>query len=900
MKNKFPEISFRELVDTINSGVAIYEVKNDGLFGRDYIILDFNKTALELEGKSKDEVVGRSLFDLRPSIDEFGLIPIFRKVWKTGKPEFFPAKVYVDEEFSNWYENRIFRVSNNRIVAIYDDVTDSKNAEEALRKSESLFREVLNSIEKAIAIYEPVDDGRDFMFVEMNRSGERITHYRIEDVIGKRIADLFPGESGIGLIEKLRETWKTGNTTQIPLKQYEDNRITQWVENTIFKLPSGNVVAMFEDTFEQRQAESVLLENKNRHELAERIGRVGNWEYNIKTGKFWGSDGARIIYGFDPSQKDFSTDQVEILIPERERVHQALVDLIEHETPYNLEFEIVPLDSISPKTITSIARLIRDDNGYPLKVSGIIQDITERKQTENSLKTSEGMYRKLFNSIRDAILVTDTSRNIIDCNQAFFDLFGYSPKEILNKKTSCLYKNKTGYLKMGQAIANHTNDASSFLITNHYKKKDSTSFSGEASTFYLRDDNGNIKGFVELIRDVSNQILLEEQIRQSQKMEAIGQLAGGVAHDFNNLLTIINGYSDILLEGKKQGETDYEELQQIRQAGSRAGALTEQLLAFSRKQVLEPEILDVNLLLDGTKKMLRRIIGEDIDLVTRFDATLAAIKADPGQLDQIILNLAVNARDAMPRGGKLTIETNNILTDETTIGNFSNLLPGNQVLITITDNGSGMSKKTMNRIFEPFFTTKKAGKGTGMGLPMAYGIVKQSGGEIQVFSKTTEPGRGTSFKIYFPAVKDTASVRKKNTGPEISLEGNETILIVEDEDPVRKLIEHALRQYGYELMTASGGSEALKLIKSVAQPIHLLLTDVIMPGMSGRELADSMLEIHPDIQICFMSGYTDDAINHHGILDQDVHFIQKPFLPSKLTGKIREILDSGKTRNKGH
>ena len=401
MKNKFPETSFRELVDTITSGVAVYEVRNDGLSGKDYIILDFNRAALELEEKSKDEVVGKSLYDLRPNINEFGLIPVFREVWKTGKPGFYPARSYVDEKFSNWYENRIFRLSNNRIVAIYDDVTERKNAEEALKKSETLLREVINSMEKAIAIYEPVDDGRDFKFLEMNKFAERITHYRIEEVKGKRITQLFPGESSIGLIAQLKETWETGRTTQIPLKQYEDDRITQWVENTIFKLPSGNVVAMFEDTFEQRQAESVLRENKARHELAERIGCVGNWEYNIQTGKFWGSEGAKAIYGLDPLQKDFIPGQVESLIPERKRVHQALIDLIEHGTPYNLEFDIHPLGTKSPKTITSIARLIRDENGNPLKVSGIIQDITERKQTENALKASEEKYRKLFSSIRD-------------------------------------------------------------------------------------------------------------------------------------------------------------------------------------------------------------------------------------------------------------------------------------------------------------------------------------------------------------------------------------------------------------------------------------------------------------------------------------------------------------------
>ena len=1005
-KSFFEEIG-KELIETINSGVAVYEVQNDGLNGSDYLILDFNRTALELEGKSRKDVVGKSLFDLRPNIDQYGLIPVFRKVWKTGKPAFYPAKIYVDDSFSNWYENRIFRLSQNRIVAIFDDVTPQKTAEENLKKSEALLREVLDNLDKAIAVYEPVDNGTDFVFLELNEFGESITHCPAEEVLGKKISELFPGEASVGLIEKLRETWRTGRTTRIPLKQYQDDRITQWVENTIFKLPSGNVVAMFEDTFEQRKIEnairdsemklrsyfdnapdgffisdmegnfmdvnlaassitgygkeellslslkdllqdspedfmeaylnelrttghydgetsflrkdgekrlwsikSVLLSNdqvmaftrdttelrqiqeslrKNeaRYRRAEKIGQVGHWEYDIETEEFWGSEGSRRIYGFDASDALFSTEEVESCITDREQVHQALIDLIEKEKPYNLEFEIIPRNASEPRIITSTASLIRDNSGRPSKVSGSIQDVTEQRQTVQLIQAREEQYHSLFNSIRDAIVVTDMDWNIIDCNQAFLDIFQYQRDAIIGQKVNLIYADKREYFKISLSLRKKADNLSEFLHTARFRKNDGNLFPGETTVCSLFNEEGSPRGLLGVIRDISERVLLEEQIRQSQKMEAIGKLAGGVAHDFNNLLTVINGYTEMLLAEKNFNNEELEELEQIRDSGQRAAELTRQLLAFSRKQVLEPEVLNANQLIRNIEKMLNRIIGEDIELSTQFDPHLLPLKADPGQLEQIVMNLVVNARDAMPGGGRLIIETRNEFIDPASKRETDVQVKGHQVVLSFIDNGIGMPKKILDQIFEPFFTTKESGKGTGMGLSTVYGIVKQSGGDIRVNSS---PGKGSSFKVYLPAVKEDLPVPEE-THEEEPPPGHETILVVEDEESVRRLIKRTLEKYGYETLVFSGGLEALKAIQSISEPIDLLLTDVIMPEMSGRETADAIQKQCPNIKICFMSGYTDDAIIQQGILEEDMNFIHKPFLPAELASKIRSILN---------
>ncbi len=380
----------------------------------------------------------------------------------------------------------------------------------------------------------------------------------------------------------------------------------------------------------------------------------------------------------------------------------------------------------------------------------------------------------------------------------------------------------------------------------------------------------------------------EEQLRQSQKMEAIGKLAGGIAHDFNNLLTAITGYSELTLRRLSETDPLRRNIEEIKKAGNRAASLTRQLLAFSRKQVLQPQVMDFNAVLVEMFKMLQRLIGEDIDLLPVLDPSLGQIKADPGQIHQVLINLAVNARDAMPQGGKLTIKTANIHIDEEYASHHISVRPGRYVMLSVSDSGSGMDEATQARIFEPFFTTKEAGKGTGLGLSTVYGIIKQSGGNIWVYS---EVGKGTTFKIYLPRADQEAEAKEDAVRDEHPV-GTETILLVEDEEMVRNLTREILQMSGYKVIEARHGVEALQVCEQYDGHIQLMLTDVVMPQMGGRVLAEQSARLRPEMRVLYMSGYTDDAIVHHGVLDKDVAFIEKPFPPDALARKVREVLDA--------
>jgi signal transduction histidine kinase/DNA-binding response OmpR family regulator len=381
---------------------------------------------------------------------------------------------------------------------------------------------------------------------------------------------------------------------------------------------------------------------------------------------------------------------------------------------------------------------------------------------------------------------------------------------------------------------------------------------------------------------------LEEQLRHSQKMEAIGQLAGGVAHDFNNLLTAINGYSSLALQRANPDSRTKTYLEEIKKAGDRAANLTRQLLAFGRKQMLKPVALNLNEVVFDMNKMLRRLIGEDIKFDAKLDPQLKKIKADPGQIEQVLVNLVVNSRDAMPQGGALTIETANFEVDQQYTGKLLALPPGGYVMLAVSDTGCGMSIETKARIFEPFFTTKDKGRGTGLGLSTVYGIVKQSGGNIWVYS---EPNRGTTVKVYLPHFDCDKEQAERPGVEKAAPRGSETILLVEDEDVVRGLARQILQQAGYNVLDAGSGDEALRMCREHSDPIHLLLTDVVMPETSGKEIAQSLTSLRPGTCVLFMSGYTDDAIVHHGVLDSNVEFIQKPFTPVALARKVREVLD---------
>jgi signal transduction histidine kinase/ActR/RegA family two-component response regulator len=398
----------------------------------------------------------------------------------------------------------------------------------------------------------------------------------------------------------------------------------------------------------------------------------------------------------------------------------------------------------------------------------------------------------------------------------------------------------------------------------------------------------NAQLYTERIHAEKERAAIEEQLRQSQKMEAIGALAGGVAHDFNNLLTVITGHCELLQMTLPENEPDKQALGDIHEAARRAASLTRQLLAFSRKQILEPKVLDLNEIVDNLEKMLRRLIGEDVVLTTALSPGISAVRVDPGQMEQVVINLAVNARDAMPQGGRLTIETRDIELTEAYCRLHSDVKPGRYALLSITDTGCGMTPEVKGRIFEPFFTTKGPGKGTGLGLATVFGIVKQSDGHIQVYS---ELGFGTCFKICLAAVEAKAGSAQSEFGTGKARQGSETILLVEDEEGVRKIAKLILEKHGYKVLEASDGRKALAIAESFKGPIDLVLTDVVMPAMSGTQLMGLLHARHSRVKVLFMSGYTDDAMVRHGLIDAKAAFLHKPFSVIALAKKVREVLD---------
>jgi PAS domain S-box-containing protein len=519
----------------------------------------------------------------------------------------------------------------------------------------------------------------------------------------------------------------------------------------------------------------------------------------------------------------------------------------------------------------------------------------KRKLAEEAQSASELRYRRLFESAKDGILILDAETGmIVDVNPFLVDLLGYSKDVFLGKKVW-----EIGFLR--DAIPNQENFRElSEKGQVRYEDMPLQALAGEridvefVSNVYLVKDQKviqcNIRDISERVRTEKESAGLREQLQASQKMEAIGSLAGGIAHDFNNLLCVIMNYADFALE--KAGDADGAlrlNLQEIVKAADRAAALTHQLLAFSRKQVMRTVALDLNLIASGIEGMLRRILGEDIDYIQRLAPDLGLIRADPGQIEQVLMNLVVNARDAMPGGGKLTIETSNEELDDGYAANHAGARPGPYVRLTVTDTGFGMDERTKGRIFEPFFTTKEKGKGTGLGLSTVYGIVKQSAGDILVYS---EPGQGTSFKLYFPRAlpPDGTAPIEAEAARQPSV-GTETVLVVDDEAAVLALAEKILSDAGYTALIAANVDEALRICAERPEAIDLLLTDVVMPNMSGRTLARKTAILRPNMKTLYMSGYTDDAIVHHGVLDAGTNFIGKPFSSAGLTRKVREVLD---------
>ena len=579
-----------------------------------------------------------------------------------------------------------------------------------------------------------------------------------------------------------------------------------------------------------------------------------------------------------------------------ELISNCLKQKLTNHAPTIYEVEAIRKDGTRIPVEVSSRLIYRDSRA--IGVQGTVRDISERKRAEEVVRASEQRYRDLVENANDIIFTCDMLGNITSLNRAGERVTGYTAEEALKMNIAQAVSPddiaKVRHMLSRKRVADVATVYDLELIT-----KSGGRAAVEISSRAIVKD-GEAIGVQGIARDITDRKRMEDdlrssqaQLQQSQKLEAVGQLAGGVAHDFNNLLTAIIGYSDFAIRKMRANNPIRRDLEEIKKAANRAASLTRQLLAFSRKQILKPEVLDVNLVVGDMHKMLQRLIGEDINLVTTLTSEPDRVRADRGQLEQIIMNLIVNARDAMPFGGSVTIETANVVFDETYTSEHLPVQPGKYVMLAVSDSGLGMDANTQLHIFEPFFTTKELGKGTGLGLSTVYGIVKQSGGFIWVYS---ELNVGTTFKIYLPSLTEFAFDLETMSvnAPDDSESG--TVLLVEDDPLVRNVALRALETAGYKVLESGNGHGALAMAHSCDDEIDLLITDVVMPLMGGRELAQQLAELHPKTSILFMSGYTDDAVVRHGIMDKDIEYLQKPFTPESLVRRVGEVLRDARTR----
>ncbi|MGB7846417.1 MAG: PAS domain S-box protein [Candidatus Acidiferrum sp.] len=593
------------------------------------------------------------------------------------------------------------------------------------------------------------------------------------------------------------------------------------------------------------------------------------------------------VLGYSPDELRRSSAFEQIHPDDRERVVAAAAEARRTGEGKTLQYRIRHKDG-TWRALESTSSVIRTAKGEPDMLVIVNRDISVRKQAEEALRLSEMSFRSVVEGAPYGILRASVDGHLLRVNSALREMLGYKASTELLDVTlgEHVFRSPADFQNLFKLLG----DVEEFKdVEMEWKRKDESPITVRCSGRRVKGGDEDLTYYEVFVEDITERRVLERQLRMAAKMEAVGRLSGGIAHDFNNLLGVIIGYSQMLK--RKVGATDplQEFIEEIAKAGQRATSLTRQLLAFSRQQILSPTVLNLNELVADMVKMLPRLIGEDIALSTVLNPAIGSVKADQGQIEQVVMNLAVNARDAMPSGGRLTIETADAVLDETYARQHPGAKPGKYVVLSVVDSGAGMNSETLLHIFEPFFTTKEIGKGTGLGLATVYGVVKQSGGYIWVDS---ELGKGSCFQIFLPRVEEAVTREPEGVTASPILKGNETILVAEDAEPLRKLAQSFLKERGFQVLTASCGEEALQVAADFSGMIHLLLTDIVMPGMNGRVLAEQLLPKQPGMRVLYMSGYTDSFIAGHGILEQGTHLLHKPFTEEVLVAKVCEVLKS--------
>lgn len=910
------EARYRQLFNSIDEGFCVIEmIFDDQQRPVDYRFLQVNPSFEHQTGMPG--AVGKTMREIAPD-HEAHWFETYGRIALTGKPERFQHAAEQLQRHFDVYALRFGDPEKRQVAIVFNDITERTQALEAVRRSEESLSVTLHSIGDAVMATDV--EGRITRF---NSIAEKLTGWTQAQALGRPVAEVFkiineetrePAHIPVMDVLATGEIYGLANHTVLIARDG-----TEWpIADSAAPIrdQDGGIlgaVLVFRDVTEEKKAERAIRENERQlrklnDELERRVEeRTSQMRQALITldstedGAFiFDPDSLRHQYVNEGAAQQSGRTREELL-------GMSALDLIPDHDEREFRAMLAPLtrgENVSHRFTTAHYR--KDGREFPVEINlqyvapegekprfiAIVRDITERVRAEKAIVEHEAFLRTVLTNLTDSIVACDADLNLTLFNrttlegqeQPFdglrpedwakrFELFQPDGQTLMKLEEIPLYRAFTeGHIQDVEMTTKNAQGELRRLIV-----------SGQA----IHGKNNEKRGAVVVMHDITERQQLEEQLSQSQKMEAVGVLAGGIAHDFNNLLTAINGYSDLAL--RRMSETDplRRHIEEVRQAGERAASLTGQLLAFSRKQVLQPRVHNINSTITEIEKLLRRIIRENIELRTVLDPNLGNINADPGRIEQVIMNLAVNARDAMPAGGTLTIETKNEYLDEAYASSHIEITPGPFVRMTVTDTGLGMDESTRKQIFEPFFTTKDVGKGTGLGLSTVFGIVKQSGGDIMVYS---EIGHGTTFKIYLPCVDAAVQRPARSEGAWIDILGNETILLVEDEEIVRNLVREILLSNGYRVLEAASGDEAISICRSYPEPIDLLFTDVIMPKMSGPHLWAEMVKLRPELRVLFMSGYTDDSVIQNGFLDAGTPLLEKPFTADTLTRKLRSVL----------
>jgi PAS domain S-box-containing protein len=808
-----------------------------------------------------------------------------------GKPMHREYRLWNDQAGEwRWIEDTVVvRVNSagtrTAFVGSARDVTERKRAEEAQRRNERHYRALAEAAQDYIFVLDP--EGRALYVNQMTAA---LLDRKPDALIGTKIDDVLPSDRAPLVRQRITQVVATGQP------MYVEDRLPilgaqRWFGTWLAPIIDDGaaveaVLCVSRDITARRESEDALRDSEARMAAALEATGDGLWDWNLETGEVRTDASWLARAGFEPAAFEAAGSLLGLVHPEDlPRLGCAYVLCQDQAQPtFECEFRLRQATGDYRWHLLRGKVVAMDADGRPLRAIGITSDIARRKEAAEE----RARLIRAVEQVNEAIVITALDGTIEYVNPSFERVTGYRAAEVSGRNPRLL---KSGvheaafYERMWKTLAR--GEVWRGTLVN--RRKDGGFYEEEATISPVRNDIGQVISYVAVKRDATEERQLQEQFQQAQKLEAVGRLAGGVAHDFNNTLAVILGYTETILLSVDAGDPLRQDLDEIMRAAQRAARLTRQLLAYSRRQILQPRAVNLNDLIDDCERMLRRLVREDVRIVIRADPDLGLVKVDPGQIDQVLMNLVVNSRDAMADGGTITIETANIAIDEVYVAQHPSVVPGPYVQLQVSDTGTGIAPDALAHIFEPFYTTKPKGQGTGLGLATVHGIVHQSGGHIRVSS---EPARGTTFTICFPQCPRASALAVD--GPHLgepSLTGTETVLLVEDDGGLRELGRILLRGFGYTVLAAGHGAEALEIAGRHQGRIDLLLTDVIMPGMSGRTLADLLSEQRADLRTLYMSGYADDAIVRHGVLEAGMRFLPKPFTRESLGRAVRDALD---------